>query len=67
MPRPTLDVNDAVRLAGCQLVLDRDRTGRSPSRMTRKLQRTSAGMHDAVYLALCDRMRELLPPSVFLA
>lgn len=25
---------------------------------------TLAGIHEAVYLALCDRMRELLPPSV---
>jgi uncharacterized protein (DUF2252 family) len=28
---------------------------------------TLAGMHEAVYIALCDRMRELLPPSVVLA
>jgi hypothetical protein len=28
---------------------------------------TLAGVHEAIYLALCDRMRELLPPTVVTA
>lgn len=45
----------------------RARWSQSDLRDVRAKAITLAGMHEAIYLALCDRMRELLPPSVVLA